>query len=273
MVTLVTGSADETLPAVHQIIRDWHDARPVDAIGIASFGPIQLNPLAADFGAMLRTPKPGWSAAPIAAPLVRDLPVPWQLDTDVNAAALAEYRWGAGQGCHILCYITVGTGVGAGVLFAGRPLHGAMHPEVGHLRLRRSPGDSFTGHCRFHGDCVEGLVGGPALTARFGDDSQKIADNDPRWGDVAWDLAELCGAILLSCSPERILLGGGIILKRPFLLAMIRERLVNRLSGYLPFLTNISAERIIAPAGIGECAGPAGALALAQDALVSSRRG
>jgi fructokinase len=216
---------------------------------------------------LLATPKPGWSGATVAATLVNKLRIPWQIDTDVNGAALAEWRWGAAQGCNSLCYITVGTGVGGGLVINGVPVHGAMHPEVGHLRLRRSDAAHFTGTCPFHGDCIEGLVSGPALAQRFGTDPSTVCDGDPVWQPVAQDLAELVGAILLTTSAQRVLLGGGVMTGRPLLLAEVQRLVVSQLSSYLPFVTPEHAQSLIAAPALGADAGPLGAVALGLAAI------
>lgn len=267
--TVVRATLDpqRTLGELRRQLDRWHSAGALSAIGIASFGPLQLDPGKPDFGTMLATPKAGWTGAKIAQTLTADLDCPWAIDTDVNGAALAEYRHGAGEGCSVLCYVTVGTGVGGGVLIDGRSLHGAMHPELGHLRLRRAPNDHFAGACPFHGDCIEGLVSGPALTARFGADASALSDADPRWRDVGSDVAELCAAILLTTASQRIIFGGSVMIHRPFLLPLVRELLVDRWGSYLPFLTRKTAEQIICPAGLGTNAGPLGAIALASTAL------
>jgi fructokinase len=189
-----------------------------------------------------------------------------RIDTDVNGAVLAEYLWGAGQGFDSLCYVTIGTGVGAGLLVEGRCVHGAMHPEIGHLRLRRAPGDRFAGSCAFHGDCIEGLVSGPALAKRFGMPGEEIPDDHWQWRHVASDLAELVGAILHTTAPWRIMFGGSVPLARPFLLDQVREIAVDRFASYLPFLDRRSAQDIIGLASLGTQAGPLGALALANEA-------
>ncbi|QDX27926.1 ROK family protein [Sphingomonas suaedae] len=263
---VVTGEPRVTLSALRSILDEWTGQTPLAGLGIASFGPIRLDRAAPDFGRMLPTPKPGWGGAAILDPLARDLGCPVAIDTDVNAAALAEYRWGAGAGCDSLCYITIGTGLGGGLLIAGRPVHGALHPEIGHLRLRRVPGDSFAGACPFHGDCVEGLVSGPALAKRFGADPANVPDDHPIWRDVASDIAELCATILLTVSAQRILFGGSVALSRPFLLPWVRDHVVERIAGYLPFVDDMSGRDVIKPATLGTEAGPLGAIALAQAA-------
>ncbi|MFN7180293.1 ROK family protein [Hyphomonas sp.] len=266
-VSVPTTSPRETLPGVNQHLTRWQAEGGFAALGIASFGPLQLNPARPDFGRMLSTPKYGWSGADVAGTLTEGLTCPWNIDTDVNGAALAEYLWGAGAGCDSLCYITIGTGIGGGLLLHGRPIHGAMHPEIGHIRTRRMPGDTFGGICPFHGDCIEGLISGPALAARFGAPAETVPDTHPTWPDVAADIAELAGTILLTTSAQRILFGGSVSAYRPFLLPMVRTRLVEQLSSYLPFLNAASAEDIIRLPALGTEAGPRGAIALARGAL------
>jgi fructokinase len=262
-VTIATSGPDDTLGALNSRLREWANQHSLAALGIASFGPIRLDVADPDYGRMYETPKPGWSGAQVADVLTSGLACPWLIDTDVNGAALAEYRWGAGRGTTSLCYVTVGTGVGGGLVIDGRTVHGAMHPEIGHLRLRRAAGESFAGHCRFHGDCIEGLISGPALAARFGSDPAQLADADARWEPVASDIAELAAAILLTTSAQRILIGGGVGLARPALLERARALLVERQSAYLPFLDADAARAMLRAPELGDEAGPLGAIALA----------
>ena len=261
-----TGDSAATLAALRATLNGWRRDSGFLALGIASFGPVDLARGSAGFGSVLATPKPGWSGAPVARTLTEGLGCPWRIDTDVNGAALAEYRWGAGIGCDSLCYVTIGTGLGGGLVIGGQPVHGAMHPEIGHLSLRRAAGDHFAGACPFHGDCIEGLLSGPALAARFDIDPATVPDAHPAWEYAASDLAALCGAILLTVSTERILFGGSVAISRPFLLARARSLLVARLGAYLPFLDGETVDRIVRPAGLGADAGPLGAIALARDA-------
>ena len=265
-LVIPTATPEETLPVLAAQLQAWQRETPFAGLGIASFGPLQLVSDAPDFGQMLPTPKPGWRGARVAGMLADGLDCPWRIDTDVNAAALAEYRWGAGSGCSSVCYITIGTGVGGGLVINGKPVHGAMHPEIGHLHLRRAASDSFPGTCPFHGDCIEGLICGPALAARMGGDSIGVPDDDPRWQAVACDMAELAGVILLTTSAQRILIGGGVGMARPFLLPLVRQAAVERLGGYLPFFNESSADKIIRLPALGDEAGPLGAIALAQAA-------
>lgn len=263
---VATQTPEETLAGLSAQLRQWAAAHPVAALGIASFGPIRIDPAGPDYGRMHDTPKPGWSGAMVGETLAAGLACPWLIDTDVNGAALAEYRWGAGRGMTSLCYITIGTGVGGGLVIDGRPVHGAMHPEIGHLSLRRMPGDGFAGACRFHGDCIEGLISGPALAARFGQDPALADDEDPRWEAVASDVAELVGTILLTVSAQRTLIGGGVGLARPGVLERAGAMLAERMGGYLPFLDSGNARSILCAPVLGERAGPLGAIALAMAA-------
>lgn len=254
----------ETIGALSGHLRDWGTAPA--GLGIASFGPLRVDPNAPDFGTMLPTPKPGWAGAPIAALLTGNAACPWRLDTDVNAAALAECLWGAGQDCSSVCYVTIGTGVGGGLVIDGKPVHGSMHPEIGHLRLRRAEGDTFAGACPFHGDCIEGLVSGPALRQRLGVEPAEVSADDPRWRHVAWDLAELASAVLLTTSADRVLIGGGVGIARSALLPLVRRLALERLGGYLPFFDATTADEIIRSPALGSDAGPLGAIALARAA-------
>jgi fructokinase len=261
-----TRTPGETLRAVNAQLRAWNETAALDAVGIASFGPIQLKRSAGNFGRMLDTPKAGWAGADVAGQLMRGLVCPMALDTDVNGAALAEHLWGAGRGIETLWYITIGTGLGGGLLLNGRPVHGAMHPEIGHIRVRRSTGKRFDGACPFHGDCIEGLVSGPALTRRFGVPVETVNNDDPRWGSVADDLAELLATLFLTTAAERILLGGTVMTKRSFLIPMIRAATLARLAGYLPFVSGDTIDSRIMLAQLGDEAGPKGAIALAMSA-------
>lgn len=266
-VRVPTTSPEETLGALHRTIAAWKETEDFAALGVASFGPLRLDPDAPDYGRMLQTPKPGWTGADIVGTLSGGLDRPCLVDTDVNAAALAEWRWGAGRGHDSLCYVTLGTGVGGGLLIHGRSVHGALHPEIGHLRLRRAAGDDFPGVCPFHGDCIEGLIAGPAIEARFGAQGREISDNDPRWTFVVHDLAQLIGALLTVTSPRRILVGGGIGMGRSFLLDRVRKKIVCDLAGYLPHVSRASVADLIAMPALGVNAGPLGAVALGEAAL------
>ena len=223
-----TGDPGETLSRVIAFFKDY----PIEALGVGMFGPLDLLE-----GATLKTPKPGWDNVPIRAQLAHGLEVPIGLDTDVNAAAVGEQRYGAAQNADPCLYVTVGTGVGGGVVIGGRPLHGLLHPELGHvsvpvLTLADGAPDPFMGSCPFHGRCLEGLVSGPAIAARVGQPAESLDDDDPVWDLVGRYLGlGLLPAVLL-LSPQRVVVGGGVG-RRPGLLPIVRESLQAALSGYL----------------------------------------
>lgn len=242
-------------------------------LGVAHFGPIELDRSSQRYGRMLATPKPGWSHAPILSPLAEllDLPterVTW--DTDVNAAALGEARWGAGRSADPLLYVTVGTGIGGGVVIDGRPLHGLMHPEIGHLpvapvRLDDGTLDRFPGAgCPFHARCWEAMAAGPALAARLGRPADELRDDDPVWTVEARYLALGLAICTLALSPRRIVIGGGVVEARAArLLPEIRLELSGILNGYVPKLRHALDGYVVAPALREPSSAIAGALALA----------
>ena len=240
-------------------ITAWFEGRERPrAIGIGAFGPLDL-----ESGSVSNTPKPGWAGTSLA-PFVSDhLAVPVALDTDVNAAAYGEYAWGAGRGVESLAYLTVGTGIGVGLLHDGRPWHGLVHPEAGHLRVPRVGDDAFAGCCPVHGDCWEGLASGQAIAERWGEDPAGLSDQHPCWELEATYLALGILSIVSVASPERVIAGGGV-LEHPGLLRRVADRLEELNAGYvrLPPLV---------PPALGDDAGVLGAIALARD-LVSSHK-
>jgi fructokinase len=196
-------------------IKEWLQSRTFDAIGIASFGPIDANPTSKYFGYITSTPKPGWDHADVLGLLgVRDFGVPFKFDTDVNAPAYAEYVLNDEDKCSSCAYITVGTGIGVGLVINGGTVTGLMHPEAGHIQTARKPGDVFPGACPYHGGCVEGMSASGALAARRQCTAEELAslpDEDPVWDDCAFYLAQLCATVTMVASPERIVFGGGIM--------------------------------------------------------------
>ncbi len=229
------------------------------AIGIASFGPLDLAPGSATWGHVTRTTKPGWSGADVAGPFVRAFGCPVGIETDVNGAALAEARWGAGVGFGSLLYLTIGTGVGGGFLGDGRLLHGLSHPEMGHIRVPRHPEDiGFAGVCPFHGDCLEGLAAGPAVIARWGCSLSELGPAHPGAGIIGWYLGQAVCSFQAVMEPARIVLGGGVM-ATPGLLDMVRVEAAAAGCGY--FAGN-PADVVVAP-GLGTDSGLLGALAVA----------
>lgn len=272
-VIIPTGERDSTLARINSILDGWHATRgPIAALGLASFGPLDLRPDSPRFGHITATVKSGWQSTDLVARLAGHRQVPVRIDTDVNGAAVAEGRWGAARGLHNFAYMTVGTGVGVGLVVSGRPVFGCNHTELGHIRIARPRGDSWPGHCPFHGDCVEGLASGPAIAARAGVPADEVPTDSPVWESVAHALAQLAQIMLLATAPQRVLIGGGVMEHRPHILARVRELLVAGMNGYLDLddLTG-GTERYISRPGLGSLAGPLGALALATDACEAAR--
>jgi fructokinase len=209
----------------------------------------------------------------VAGALERAIAVPTGFDTDVNGAALAEGRWGAAHDLADFAYITVGTGVGVGLVVNGGLVHGFAHPELGHIRIARVAGDEWPGGCALHGDCVEGLAAGPAIAARAGMPAERVRADSPLWHGVAHALAQLLHCIVLTSAPRRIILGGGVLLARPELLPRVRTLLLQSLNGYVALETLTGPiEQYVVPPGLGPLAGPMGALALAGNAYRSESR-
>lgn len=232
-------------------------------IGLASFGPLDLNPSSKMFGYITRTPKPGWSNFNIRGAIAAGLNSEVVLDTDVNAAALAEYKWGIAREKNPVVYLTVGTGIGGGVVVDGKPLHGLVHPEIGHIRIHSADlQNEFKGVCPFHEDCLEGLASGPALAAKWGIPANQLPPDHPGWQQEAAYLAEGLANIILSLSPEIIILGGGVM-KNGFLFPMIQSQVKNQLNDYVQSdeITSIN-DRYIVPPGLKEFSGLLGAIAL-----------
>ncbi len=272
--SLPTGNDPHTtLNGIEAILRNGMALHgPIQALGVACFGPLDLARHSPTFGTITSTVKPGWCNAPVAAHLQRAFDVPFGFDTDVNGAALAEGRWGAAAGLTDYAYVTVGTGVGVGLVVNGCLVHGFGHPELGHIRIARKAGDGWPGACAYHGDCVEGLASGTAIAARAGVPAQLILADDGVWELAAHALAQLLQTLVLATAPRRILVGGGVLQGRPGLLPLMRRQLTESLNGYLDLggLTGDLDQYVIAP-GLGALAGPSGALALAADALTKLR--
>jgi len=240
----------------------------LSGMGIASFGPVDLNPASGSYGHILGTPKPLWSHTDLLTPFRQRFGCPVAIDTDVNAAALAEIRLGAGRGCNTLVYVTVGTGIGGGFFSAGQTHKGRLHPEMGHIRVLRHAQDrDFAGVCPFHGDCLEGLASGPAIHARFGCTLDMLPPTHLAWDIIADYLGQLASTLILLLSPERVVFGGGVP-QNIGLLPLIRHRAATLLNGYagLGYSGAALASLIVAPE-LGTASGITGALLLAQQAV------
>jgi fructokinase len=262
-----TGRPTETLGEVFAFFQ--HEVSvggPLAAIGIASFGPLELRRSHPRYGFIRKTPKPGWSDVDMVGPVRSTLGVPVGFDTDVNAAALAEGRWGAARDLKTLVYMTVGTGIGVGAVVEGRILHGLGHPEMGHLSVPRHPGDAFAGHCPFHGDCLEGMASGAAIAARWGRPAEQL-DGDELRAAVELEATYLAAGlrnIVYAIAPQRIVIGGSVA-ELPGLFPLVGAACLDALTGY-PGLPEHAADEFIVPATLGSLAGPAGGLVLADHA-------
>jgi fructokinase len=273
-VSIPTAERDSTLARINSILDGWQATHgPIEALGLASFGPLDLRPQSRAFGHITSTVKPGWGGTDVFGQLGRRRGIPVEINTDVNGAALAEGRWGAARGLEDFAYITVGTGVGVGLIVAGRPVFGCNHTELGHIRGARLAGDTWPGICQFHGDCIEGLASGPAIGARAGMPGSQVPADSPVWGPVTHALAQLLQTILLATAPKRILMGGGVVERRPELLEQVREQFVSGMHGYLDLedLTG-GVDRYVVPPGLGVLAGPLGSLALAANAFSAATK-
>lgn len=267
-----TGEPSRTLAAVVRFFqREEASGGPLGAVGIASFGPLELRRAHPRYGFITTTPKPGWSGVDILGPFRHALGVPVGFDTDVNGAALGEGRWGAARGLDNLVYMTVGTGIGAGAVIEGRVIHGLGHPEMGHITVPRQAGDDFAGVCPFHGDCLEGMASGAALVARWGRPAERIAGDQLR-AAVTLEAAYLASGlrtIVYALAPQRIVIGGGVS-ALPGLFPQLRGQLSTMLAGY-PGLVEQASDDFVVPAALGSLAGPLGALVLADLARQSNR--
>lgn len=268
-----TTTPEETLGRAVAFFREQHRAtgEPLLGLGVACFGPVDLDPVSATYGHVTTTPKPGWAGADVVGFLQDALGVPIGFDTDVNGAAMGEVRWGAGQGLDPFVYLTIGTGIGGGAIVNGAPLHGLVHPEMGHVRVRHDTvRDPFPGVCPFHGDCLEGLASGPALARRWGAPAETLPADHPAWELEAGYLAQLTADLVCTLSPRRIVLGGGVM-AGPGVWPTLRRETQRLLAGYISAPAVL--ERIddyLVPPGLGERSGRLGALALARDAAVAT---
>jgi fructokinase len=265
-----TTAPQETLDQVLRFIEKAIRAHgPIAAIGVGSFGPVDLDKKRETYGYITTTPKPGWQHVDLVGPLRSKFRVPVGFDTDVNAAALGEARWGAGRGSDPLVYITVGTGLGGGVLVHGVPLHGALHPEIGHMLV---PPPQPRGaldprcHCPYHVTCLEGYVCGPAIAGRWGVRAEDLGPQHAAWEEVAESLAYGVSNVITTLSPRRIILGGGVM-SSPGLIQLLRSNVVKMLNGYINVPEMKEIEKYIVSPGLGDHSGICGAIVLGLEAL------
>jgi fructokinase len=266
-VRFPTTTPEASIGRAIEFFQQQHEKEPLAAVGIASFGPVDPNPDSPTFGYITATPKPGWAHTDFAGTIRRALGLPVGFDTDVNVAALGERRWGAAQGLDTFVYLTIGTGIGGGGMVNGRLIHGLVHPEMGHIRIPHDrERDPYAGACPYHGDCLEGLATGPALEARWGQRGETLPADHPAWELEAGYLALGLVSIICILSPERIIMGGGVMEQRQ-LFPLVRRRVRDLLNGYLQVPSILDQiDEYIVPPGLGSQAGVLGAIALAQQA-------
>lgn len=260
-ISIPTTRPEETLPA----IVDWFSGRGMTALGVACFGPIDLRRSSPTYGYITTTPKPGWADFDIVGTLQKALAVPVGFDTDVNGSLLGEVSYGQAQGLTDAVYITIGTGIGAGILSGGRLVHGMLHPEFGHIPMVRHPEDHYQGHCPYHGSCFEGMASGPAIEARWGQKAIALKNEPKVWELEAYYIAQACTTLILTLSPEIIILGGGVM-HQTQLFPLIREKVCEMLHGYIVTEEMNNLEHYIVPASLHDDQGILGALQLAINA-------
>jgi fructokinase len=259
LTRIATTSPAATISAAVEFLRSEAGAGGLAAVGIGSFGPVDLEASSPHYGYITSTPKAGWPNTDLAGAVGSALGIPVGFDTDVNAAALAEARWGAAQGVSSFLYLTIGTGIGGGAIVDGRPVHGMAHPEMGHIRLPHDwAADPFSGCCPFHDDCLEGLASGPAMQARWGVPAESLPVDHPGWAMEARYLALAVANFVFTLSPGRVILGGGVM-QQAGLFSIIRRELASIMNGY------IKTPEVVPP-GLGDRAGVLGALILAEEA-------
>lgn len=255
-ISIPTTLPQENIPQMIAYFKEYK----IDALGIGSFGPLDLNPKSATYGSITRTPKIGWDYVNFLTEFSRGLQVPVGIDTDVNAAILGEVRFGAAQNLDSAIYITIGTGIGVGVYINGALLHGLSHPEAGHMLLVRHPQDKYEGCCRFHKACFEGLASGPSLEKRWGRPAKELYNIPDVWEIESYYIAQAINNYILTYSPQKIVLWGGVMHNLE-LFALVREKVIHNINGYLEL-----PEDYIVPPGLGENPGIIGATQLAYDA-------
>lgn len=243
-------------------VMEYFRSKQVEAIGIGSFGPIDMDLSSPTYGYVTTTPKPGWSNYNFLGEMKQALDVPIGWDTDVNVAALGEVTWGAAKNLDSCLYYTIGTGVGVGVIAEGKLVHGLVHPEAGHVLIKRHPEDSFKGVCPYHHDCLEGMASGPAIEKRWNQQGHNLSVDHPAWSLEAYYIGQAVTNAILMLSPKKVILGGGVM-KQTHLFPLIHKEVQKNLNGYISndAVQSHIAEYIVAP-GLGDNAGLCGALAL-----------
>lgn len=247
-------------------IYSYFKGKDLEALGIGSFGPVDVDKNSDTYGYIKRTPKQYWRNFNLVGAISKQFSLPIGFDTDVNAAALGEMEWGAARGLDSCLYMTVGTGIGVGAISEGEIIHGMAHPEMGHIIIRRHPEDKFEGSCTYHRDCLEGMAAGPALEQRWGKKGIELVDNPKVWEVQSYYLAQAITNFILILAPKKIILGGGVM-KQAQLFSLIQEKVSGNLNNYIKTKELASLKNYIVPPSLGDNAGLCGSIALAKKAL------
>ncbi len=261
-ISLPTLQPENTIPHIIDYFKD----KKIEALGVASFGPVDLDPESPTYGHITTTPKPGWKNYDLVGTLQKALNVPIGFDTDVNGSLLGEVTFGDSKGLSDVVYITIGTGIGGGVLSGGKLVHGMLHPEMGHMLIRPRHDDKYAGRCIFHHNCLEGMAAGPAIEDRWGASGKELAGRDDVWELEAYYIGQALVNLILTLSPKRIILGGGVMHQQQ-LFALIREEVRKALNGYLDTLELSNLDTYIVPASLNDDQGIMGCLKLADMAV------
>lgn len=261
-VSFPTTTPEETMEKVISFFQ----GKEIQAIGVGTFGPIDVHKESKTYGYITSTPKTKWQYFDIVGELKKYFDVPIGFDTDVNAAALGEAKWGAAKGLDSCIYITVGTGIGVGAITEGVLVHGMLHPEMGHILVRRHENDHYEGFCPYHHDCLEGMAAGPAIEKRWGEKGVELSNVPEVWEIESHYLAQAIVSYILTISPKRVILGGGVM-KQALLFPLVRTKVVELLNGYIKTKELENIESYIVSPGLGDNAGLCGSLALASSAF------
>lgn len=250
-------------------ISSYFESQKIEALGIGSFGPIDCIPTSPYYGSITTTPKAKWAHTNVLSHLQKTLSIPMGFDTDVNCSALGESLWGASRGVKNSVYITIGTGIGAGLIVEGNLVHGILHPELGHILMRSHPEDDFKGVCPYHSYCWEGLASGPSLEKRWECKGQDLPPHHKAWEFEAYYIAQAIVNLILTVAPEKIILGGGVS-HQDFLFSKIRKQVLELLGGYIQVESILSdIDHYIVPPQLGDDSGFLGAIALGKRMLES----
>ena len=260
--SIPTTTPEETMPAILEYFKD----KEIASIGIACFGPIDLNKNSETYGYITSTPKIPWRNYNIVGAVKDALKIPVGFDTDVNGSLLGEVTWGCAKGLTDAVYFTIGTGVGAGIMTNGKMLHGMLHPEAGHVKMVPRSGDTYKGKCPYHGTCFEGMAAGPALEERWGAKAVQLADREEVWDLESYYIAQALMGIVLTLSPQKIILGGGVMHQKQ-LFSMIREKMLKELNGYIQAKELTDIDNYIVPASLNDDQGIMGCIKLAMNSL------